>query len=141
MRTKRAALLAIPLLLGLLLPKGASARTITALGSVSITHPDSTPATELVGVVVIHGPVFLQTITQQLPPFTAPVFVDEDRDDRTGHLVFSRFDTTVALTNTTTSAVNVLLTIRDASGAQLAAATRSVGSNATVLINLSALLP
>jgi len=67
MRTKRAALLVIPLLLGLLLPKGVSARTITALGSVSITHPDGSPATELVGVVVIHGPVFLQTITQQLP--------------------------------------------------------------------------
>lgn len=139
MRAKPTALLALFLLTGLLLPPGAAARTQTVLGSVTITG--ALPS-ELVGVVVDHNPGFEKTISLPVPPLTAPVFVDVDKDDMTGQIMNSRFETTVVLTNTTASPLTLTLTILDAGGTStLATKMISVGPHATALVNISGLLP
>ncbi len=141
MRTRRTALLAILLLLGLLLPWGASAKTKTEtiLGSLTIT---GATADQLVGVVVDHNPGFEKTITLHIPPFTVPIFLDEDKEeDMGGQVVTSRFDTTVVLTNTTGMPLSLTLTVRDAGGMVLATTTKTLGANATIMINLSTLVP
>ncbi len=139
MRRHRRVLLAVLVLLVLLLPSGVSARTQTVLGSLTITGAAST---DLVGVAVVHNPGFEKAITQQIPPFTTPVFVDVDKDDMTGQVVISRFDTIVVLTNTTAGTLHLTLTILDASGmTTLATKMISLDPHATTAINLSALLP
>ncbi|MFN3476666.1 MAG: hypothetical protein ACK4Z6_03815 [Candidatus Methylomirabilales bacterium] len=145
MRTKRATLLSALLLLGLLLPVGASATPLTVIGSLTITKADGTPlTTELVGFAVIANPGFEKTITQQIPPFTVPFFVDVDKEDSSGSsgekILKSRFDTTVVLTNTTPDSLNIKLTLRDDSGALLTTEERTLDANATIVIVLSELL-
>lgn len=141
MRTRCTALLVTFFFMGLLLPWGASAKTKTEtiLGSLTIT---GATAAQLVGVVVDHNPGFEKTITLHIPPFTAPIFLDEDKEeDMGGQVVNSRFDTTVVLTNTTTDSLAIMLTVRDASGMVLATTTKTLGANATIMINLSTLVP
>ncbi len=139
MRARPTALLTLFLLTGLLLPQGATARTQTVLGSLTITG--ASPSA-LVGVVVDHNPGFEKTITVPVPPFTAPVFVDVDKDDMSGQVVNSRFDTTVVLTNTTGMPLSLTLTVLDASGTTtLATKMVSLAAHATTAINVSALLP
>lgn|SRR5574341_1137439 len=141
MRTKHSTWLAAFLLLALFLPTGASAATQTIVGSVTVTNADFTaPPTDLVGVAIIHNPGFEKTSSQQLPPFTAPIFLDVDTNDTTGDVVHSRFETTLMLTNTG-GAKTIGLIIRGAEGNQLAQETVNLGGFATVLINLSTLLP
>lgn len=140
MVTKRATLLGILLVLGLLLPLGASAKTQTILGSVMIT---GVSPTDIVGVAVIHNPGFEKTITQQIPPLTFPVFVDVDKNDSGGAVLNKRFDTLVMLTNATAGPLNnIALTLLDASGTTtLASTTISLGAHASVAIFLSEVLP
>jgi len=141
MRTKPSMWLIAFLLLALFLPTGASAATQTIVGSVTVTNGTFTdPPTDLVGVAIIHNPGFEKTSSQQLPPFTAPIFLDVDKSDTTGDVLNSRFDTTLLLTNTG-GAKTIGLTIRGAQGNQLAQTTVDLGALATVLINLSSLLP
>ena len=134
------ALLAAFLVLGLLLPQAASARAQTILGSLTIT---GVSPTDLVGIAVIHNPGFEKTITQQIPPLTVPVFVDVDKDDSSGGVLTSRFDTLVVLTNTTgNTLINITLTLLDTDGNQLATMTiNNLGAHASRTINVSDLLP
>lgn len=139
MRKLQRALPLALLVLGLLLSTEASAKTQTVLGSLKITGAGPL---ELVGFALTHNPGFEKTITQQIPPFIVPVFVDVDKDDGNGQVLNSRFDTTVVLTNTTAVTLNLTLTILDASGTQtLATSNISLAANATTAITLSALLP
>jgi len=140
MRTRRVALFTALLLLGLLLPLGASASTRTVLGSLMIT---GVSPTDLVGVAVIHNPGFEKTITQQVPPLTFPVYVDVDKNDSNGAVQNRRFDTFIMLTNATAGPLNnIALTLLDASGATtLASTTISLGAHASVAIFLSEVLP
>lgn len=141
MRTKPSICLAAFLLLALLLPTGALAATHTILGSVTVTNGTFTaPPTDLVGVAIIHNPGFVKTSSQQLPPYTAPIFLDVDTSDATGDVLNSRFETTLLLTNTG-AAKTIGLTILGAAGNQLAQTTVNLGALATVLIELSSLLP
>jgi hypothetical protein len=85
LRTKRTVWLSALLLVGLLLPQEVSGRTRTILGSLTKTAIGGTsPTMELAGVAVAHNPGFEKTVTQQLPPITIPVFVDDGKDDMTG---------------------------------------------------------
>ncbi len=143
MRTTRTALLAILLLLGLLLPHGASARTQTVLGSVTITGSGGSPlTTELVGIALGHNPGLEHIIALHIPPFTFPIFVDVDKEDMGERVVNSRFEDTLVLTNTTGTSLTIVLTVRDASGMPVGSpTTKPLEAHATVLINLSTLLP
>ncbi len=136
---KRATLLGILLVLGLLLPLGASAKTQTILGSVMIT---GVSPTDIVGVAVIHNPGFEKTISQQIPPLTFPVFVDVDEDDVSGAVLNKRFDTVVTLTNATAGPLDdITLTLLDASGTTaLASTTIDLAANASAAVFLSDLL-
>ena len=139
MLIRRAALISVVLLVSLLLPQNSSARTQTVLGSLTITGAGPT---DLVGVAVTHNPGFEKTISQQIPPFTVPVFVDADVDDTSGQVVNSRFETTVILTNTTGGTLNLTLMILDASGVNtLATSMVSLPPHATTSIDLSGPLP
>ena len=139
MLTRRATLISVVLLASLLLPQNSSAKTQTVLGSLTITGAGPT---DLVGVVVTHNPGFEKTISQQIPPFTVPIFVDVDTNDTTGDVVHSRFETTVILTNTTGGTLNLTLMILDASGVNtLATSMVNLPPHATTSIDLSGPLP
>lgn len=145
MRTKGAALLSALLITGLLLPVGVLATPLTVFGSLTITKADGTPlTTELVGFAAIANPGFEKTITQSIPPFTVPFFVDVDKEDSSGSsgekILKSRFDTTLVLTNTTADSLSITLTLRDDSGAPLTTEDRTLDPHATVVIVLSELL-
>jgi hypothetical protein len=139
MLSHRATLILVALLVSLLLPQNSSAKSQTVLGSLTITGAGPT---DLVGVVVTHNPGFEKTISQQIPPYTVPIFVDADVDDTTGQVVNSRFETTVILTNTTGATLNLTLTIMDAGGTNtLATVPVTLLAHATTAIDLSGPLP
>lgn len=145
MQTKRATLLSALLIIGLLLPVGVLATPLTVIGSLTITKPDGTPlTTELVGFAVTANPGLEKTITQQIPPFTVPFFVDVDLGEpgpSGGKPVLNtRFDTMLVLTNTTSDSLSIKLTLRDDSGAPLTTEERTLDANATIVIVLSELL-
>ena len=96
MLTRGATLISVVLLVSLLLPQNSSAKTQAVLGSLTITGAGPT---DLVGVEVTHKPGFEKTSSQQLPPFTAPIFLDEDANDTNGDVLNSRFETTLMLTD------------------------------------------
>lgn len=153
MRTKHMALLAGLLLFSLLLPPGVSAKTVTMLGSLTITKVvtagppivETALTTELVGIALIANPGLEKIITQQLPPFTVPVFVDVDADDvreSSGPKILrKRVDTTLILTNTTDDPLEIHLTLRDPGGNTLGTQSRTLGDHATLALSLSDLLP
>ncbi len=138
MLTHRATLMSVVLvvlLVGPLLPQYSSAGTQTVLASLTITGAGPT---DLTGVVVTHNPGFEKTISQPVPPYILPIFVDQDVDDMTGQVVNSRFLTTVILTNTTGETLDLTLTIVDASGLNtLATSMISLPAHATTAIDLS----
>ncbi len=142
MVTKRAIAAGVGALLavGLLLPSKAPAKTQTVLGSVMIT---GVSPTDLSGVAAILNPGFEKSISQQIPPLVFPVFIDVDEDDVTGAVLTKRFDTLVALTNTTGSQLNnITLTLLAADGTTvLGTKTFNLGPHASTLIFLSDLLP
>ncbi|MBI3780352.1 MAG: hypothetical protein HY278_04735 [candidate division NC10 bacterium] len=141
MRTTRTSVVGTLLLLALLLPKQTWARTQTILGSVTILNATfSAPASDLVGIAVIHSPGFAKSTTQPLPPLTAPFFVDVDKDDTTGKVVNSRAETTLILTNTG-GATTIGLIVRDAVGSQFGQNSVTLAGFGTVTIDISALLP
>jgi hypothetical protein len=131
------------LLVGLLLPRLAWARPQTVLASATITgEAGAALTTELVGVAVTHNPGFEKTIVQQLPPFTVPVFVDVEKNDATGQVMISRFDTTLVLTNTTDDDLVLEITVLDSTGTMvLASFNPTLAAHASLLIAVSSLLP
>ena len=146
MRPTRVVLAVTLVAMLLVLPAGGWAKTKTVLGSVTITKVGA-PAltTELVGFAVIANPGLEKAITQQLPPFTLPVFVDGDQDDSggTGKKPFlnRRFDTTLVLTNTSGAELVIRITLREADGDPLGTAeTRTIPPNGTIMVLLSDLV-
>ncbi len=138
MRTRCTALMGLLVLLGLLLPTRVSARTVTVLGSATISGSASSA---LVGVAVAHNPGFEKTVTVPIPPLTMPVFVDVDKHDITSQVVTSRFDTTLVLTNTG-SAGAIVVTVFDTTGTTLATSSSvTIAAKGTVTIDISSLLP
>lgn len=122
------------LLLALLLPRGVSAATETVLGSLHITAGAATatcaapaPLTDnLFGVVTLANPGLEKTITNHIPPFTHPIFVDvevevenemENSGKRKVRVLERRLDTLVVLTNASaTGCLSVKLTVLNAAG-------------------------
>ena len=129
------------LTMALLLPLPVFAGPHTVLGSLTLTKADDTALTnEVTGFAVLTKPGFDRNITQPIPPFTLPIFVDDDRDDA-GRILFFRFDTLVVLTNTTGGSVQIKLTVRNAAGdAILGSATRTLDPHATIVVALSSLM-
>ena len=151
MRTKCIAFLAGLFLVGLLLPSGVAAKTVTTLGSLTITQivgtgtAETALTTELVGMALIANPGFEMIIPQQLPPFTIPVFVDVDQEDTSEssgrRILKKRFETTLILTNTTDTLLKIILTFRDPSGKQVGKTQKTLDPHATLVLFLSDLLP
>jgi hypothetical protein len=125
----------------LLLPQAGWAGSHTVLGSLNVTNANGSPLTtgDVVGLALIANPGMEKSISPQLPPYTVPVFIDVDTDSG-DHVVNSRFDTTVLLTNTTGSPLPVLLTVRDAGGTTLGSKTLTIAAHGTVAVVLSSLL-
>ena len=158
MQTKWATIVCAGVMLGLLLAGEAAADRRSIAGSVSITGPGDTELVDgdLVGLAVIANPGFEKTITQQLlPPFTLPVFIEEDlvEDDaaspssRSGlRLLRRHLDTTLVLTNpkggtSLTDDLHLTLTLWNAAGDE-ALGSRSVtlAPHQTMLVPVSSLL-
>ena len=142
MRTKAIVLVVALLMLGLLVPAGAWAAHVVALGSLTITGSGTTLSTappDLVGVAVIANPGLEKTITIQIPPYTFPVFVDKDPSNSSS----GNFDTLLALTNVSGAPLTIKLTVHDTTGATvpLATDTFSIPVNGTLTVQLSTLLP
>lgn len=140
MRTRIAVGLSLLLILPLLTPSGVWARRVFAQGSVTITGAG--PLTnQLVVTAVTANPGLEKSITQQLPLpgplFVLPFFVNKE----TNNPGQGDLETVLFLTNTTSSALAVTLTVRDADGNILATSTSSIPANGTRTILLSDLLP
>ena len=149
MLTRRLVPLPVLLLLALLLHQGVSANSEhheTLLGSLSIAS--SCPA-DLVGFVVIGNPGLEKTITNHIPPFLHPIFVDVEveNEDAGGNKVEKKvlakhFDTFVALTNGSASSCSITLTVMDAAGTMtLSTLTISLNAKETRVIFLADLVP
>ena len=125
----------------LLLPQVGWAGSHTVLGSLIVTKADGSPLTtgDVVGLALIANPGLEKSMAPQLPPYTVPVFIDVDTDSG-DHVVNSRFDTTVLLTNTTGSPLPVLLTVRDAGGVTLGSQMLTIAAHGTAAVMLSSLL-
>ena len=143
MRMNRLALMAA--LVGVvLLPTAIAAGPVTMLGSVKIEAADASDLTgKLVGVAVIANPGLEKTISQQIPSFTLPVFVDGDKADgpRPRPFLNRRLDTTMLLTNTHTGALNIVVKLRDASGALVSSTPYSLAQDATIIVHVSGIVP
>ena len=128
------------MILGLLLPQGAVARRHTLLGSLSLTKVGGAPLTnEVTGVAMISNPGFEKNISVPIPPYTLPVFIDQDEND-SPHSVDRHFDTMVILTNTTGASLDVVLTLRGADGVILNTTTVTLPAHGTKSISLSDLI-
>ena len=141
MRTRTVVVLSILLILGLLVPTGVWARRVAAGGSLTITTAG--PLTnQLVATAVTANPGLEKTLVQQLPLpgplFVLPFLVNKDKDNpQPGDL-----DTTLVLTNTTSSILSITLTLRGLDGSVLATSTPPpLMANETRMIQLSDLLP
>jgi hypothetical protein len=130
----------------LLLPSAIAAGPVTMLGSVKIEAADASDLTgKLVGVAVIANPGLEKTISQQIPSFTLPVFVDGDRADggtaNPRPFLNRRLDTTLLLTNTHTGALNIIVRLRDANGTLLNSTPYSLAQDATIVVAVSGIVP
>ena len=144
MRNRLLAVLSTLLILGLILPQGAMARRHTLLGSISLTKVGGAALTnEVTGVATISNPGFEKNISEPIPPYTLPVFIDQDEADGPGsssNVIDRRMDTMVILTNTTGALLDVVLTLRDADGVILNTTTVTLPAHGTKLISLSDLI-
>jgi hypothetical protein len=129
----------------LLLPGAGWAGPHTVFGSLTVLNaspaPDGSPLNpgDIAGLAIIANPGMEKTISEELPPYTVPIFVDVD-EDNAQQIVKSRFDTTAVLTNTTGSQLSVLLIVRDAAGTTLGSETLTIPAHGTAVVMLSSLL-
>ncbi len=101
-------------------PRLAQASQAVTIGSIAYTAT----APSVIGLVSISNPGFEKTIVYQFPPlspsWTTPFFTDLELevDGGKGHVVGRNFDTTIVLTNTSSSpgGVDVDLTFYDQDG-------------------------
>jgi hypothetical protein len=142
MRTRLVPVLSMVMIMGLLVPTGASAKRVAAGGSVAIAGTSSALTNQLVAVVITANRGLEKTISHQLPLpgpiFVAPFFVNEDKGKpEQGDLV-----TTLILTNTTGAPLSVTLTLYDLDGSVLATSAQpSLAAHETRVIQLADLLP
>lgn len=107
-------------MLALLLPAAASAKRITAAGSVAFAKSTGDKLDgELVVVSVMSNPGLEKTVTQNAPLagniYVLPFFVDQEA----GNSGPGNLDTVMALTNTTEDPLSIKLTIRGSDGGEL----------------------
>ena len=144
MRNRLLTVLSALLILGLLLPQGVMARRHTLLGSISLTKAGGAPLTnEVTGVATISNPGFEKNISEPIPPYTLPVFIDQDENDgadSSSRVTNKHMDTLVILTNTTGASLAVVLTLRDAEGVILNTITVTLPAHGTKAIALSDLI-
>ena len=131
------------LVVTVLQPIGASAGSVSMVGSVTITGAGGVAlTTQLTGFAVVANPGLEKGITIQVPPFTFPVFVEgENADGSVGKLLKKNVDTTLVLTNTTAAALPIEVTLRDANGTVLSLTLESLAARATNVTFVSDLLP
>jgi hypothetical protein len=137
-----AGLITVFLLLSLL-PSVAGAKRVTVLGSLAVTRNDGVaplgvPLTDQVtGLSLMTNPGVEKNIPQQLPPYTIPMFTDKDKETGQGSL-----DTVVALTNTTSSPLDVFIILRDEDGDLLPGSpvARTIPGHGTIFFVVSALI-
>ncbi len=154
MRTKWVTVVWAVLVLGLVMTPAAQAHhPLSIAGSVSISSDEGGVGepTGLVGFAVIANPGFEKTITQHLPPFTLPVFIEGDLLDDEGvaapsnrsglRLLRKRLDTTLVLTNTTGLLLNLFVHLWDGDGHLLVSGfPLPLGPHATKLLPVGDLL-
>lgn len=153
MRTKWVTVVWAVLVLGLVMAPAVQAHhPLSIAGSVSVTAAGGGEPTGLVGFAVIANPGFEKTITQHLPPFTLPVFIEGDLlDDEGGaaptnrsglRLLRKRLDTTLVLTNTTAGTLNLLVHLWDGNGGDplVSDFVLTLGPHATKLLPVADLL-
>jgi hypothetical protein len=153
MRTKWILAVWAVLVLGLVMAPAAQAHhPLSIAGSVSITVAGGGEPTGLVGFAVIANPGFEKTITQHLPPFTLPVFIEGDLLDDTGgaaptnrsglRLLRKRLDTTLVLTNTTDGTLSLLVHLWNGDGGEplVSDVPLTLGPHATKLLPVGDLL-
>lgn len=131
---------------GMLLPASALARRVTAFGSLKIdgcTDVTCTSTfgltTQFNGVSIVANPGSEKAVTQQIPPFWFPVFVNKEKDSPgDGDL-----DTRLVLVNVSGSSQTIKLTLRDLNGNIVTLTTNvfTVDANHTLNLLLSDLLP
>jgi hypothetical protein len=143
MRTKLLVLGSTLAILAALSPVPASAKRITAAGSLAITLGTGAPILngELVVTTVMSNPGLEKTVTQQaplpgpIPIYVLPFFVDQEK----GNSGPGNLDTKVLLTNTTGQPLAIKITIRGPDGDQLPGSPHdlTLSPHATQVISLS----
>jgi hypothetical protein len=121
----------------LLMPGIAGARRGNMVGSLTISGADL--PNRLVGIAVVSNPGLEKTMVQQIPPFTVPVIVDVEFDDSsTGPRILNKnLETTVVLTNVSTTPLTVTLTLRDGDGNEIGSVDVQIPGNGTRALSLA----
>ena len=143
MRTRLIAMLSAVLLIGLLVPTGASAKRITAGGSLVIISP-SPEILQLIATVVTSNTtntgldgILLQQLPLPGPIFAASFVVNEDPTSPGP----SDIGTTLILTNTAQTSVPVTVNLYGLDGTLLATVQHTLAFHETKAIRISDLLP
>jgi hypothetical protein len=125
------------LVVGLLVPGIAAARRGNMMGSLTISG-DNLP-NRLVGIAVVSNPGLEKTMVQQIPPFTVPVIVDVEFEDSSNgpRILNKNLDTTVVLTNVSTTPLTVTLTLRDGEGNEIGSVDVQIPANGTRALSLA----
>lgn len=129
---------ALALLVAVLLVPGiAAARQGNMVGSLTISG-DNLP-NRLVGIVVVSNPGLEKTMVQQIPPFTVPVIIDVEFEDSSNgpRILNKNLDTTVVLTNVSTTPLTVTLTLRDGDGKEIGSVEVQIPGNGTRALSLA----
>jgi hypothetical protein len=129
--------IALALLVAVLLVPGiAAARRGNVVGSLTISG-DNLP-NRLVGIALVANPGLEKTMVQQLPPFTVPVIVDVEFDDSSNgpRILNKNLDTTVVLTNVSSTPLTVTLTLRDGDGNDIGSVDVQIPGNGTRALSL-----
>ena len=128
---------ALALLVAVLLVSGiAAARRGNVVGSLTISG-DNLP-NRLVGIAVVSNPGLEKTMVQQIPPFTVPVILDVEFDDSSNgpRILNKNLDTSVVLTNVSTTPLTVTLTLRDGDGNEIGSVDVQIPGNGTRALSL-----
>jgi hypothetical protein len=121
----------------LLVPGIAAARQGNMVGSLTI-NGDNLP-NRLVGIAVVSNPGLEKTMVQQIPPFTVPVIVDVEFEDSSNgpRILNKNLDTTVVLTNVSTTPLTVTLTLRDGDGNEIGSVEVQIPGSGTRALSLA----
>jgi hypothetical protein len=126
----------------LLLPTGASARRVSASGSLTISPAvPASLANQLVATVLVANTSLDSAVKQGLPRrgglYVSPFFVNFE----TTNPLPTDLDTLVILTNTTATTLSIFITVRANNGDIIASVPVTLTGNETRTIRLSNVLP